>query len=185
MNDHDRVRAASADRVAALIGLHFPGPLAERLADTPRFASRFYAAAANRLEDLPTLDARQSVALALDVGGLQAAAIKAGAVWHAAAIARIVDGAARRSVVEAIGPDLYRLALEGYGLAPHGGSTDLLEVDLVEAARREGEGCWAAWRSAQPTPVATRLSLLDSDVSPQATHRDYGPAIVAWLLDRT
>ena len=185
MNDHDRIRAAPADRVAALIGLAFPTEMADRLAGTARLASRFHEAAASRLGDLPPLNARQSAALALDEQGLRATAAKAGAVWYAGAFARVVDGAARRSIVEAIGLDSYLLALEGRGAAPHHGSDELPAGDLAEAAKREGEGCWAAWRSAQPAPVAARLSLLDCVASPHEGHRNHGAGIVDWLLDRT
>ena len=192
MRDPERIRAASPDCVAALLGPGLPGGLVGKLAGTARFAPRLYAAAASRLGDLPQLDPRQSAALALDADGLRVIALRAGAVWHAAAIARIVDGVARRRVMASLGPASYALALKGRDLAPSGGATELPKGDLADAAVADGGCCWAAWSASQPAPVASRLSLLDRDVpSPldhdvpsRAAHRNFGPAIIAWLLDR-
>jgi len=193
MNDPERIRGASANRVAALLGPGLPSGLVDRLAGMARFTSRLHAAAASRLGDLPQLDLRQSAALALDADGLRGIALRAGAVWHAEALARIVDGAARRRVMASLGPAAYTLALKGRDLAPSGRATELPKGDLAVAAMVDGGCCWAAWSASQPAPVASRLSLLnrdvpsllDRDVPSQAAHRNFGPAIIAWLLDRT
>jgi hypothetical protein len=184
MNDVERIRAAPTDRVAALLGHGFPGRLVEKLAEMPRFAPRLQAAVASRLGDLPPIDARQIVALALDEDGLRRITLRAGAVWHAAALARLVDGAARRGAIASLGPDAYALALESRALGSSGGSADLPQGDLAGAAAVDGECCWAAWCAMQPAPLKSRLSLLARDVSPLAAHMAFGPAIIGWLLDR-
>ena len=184
MNDVERIRSASSDHVAALLGPGLPSGAVDKLAGMARLAPRLYAAAASRLGELPLLEPRQSTALALDAEGLREITLRAGAVWYAGALARVIDGAMRRGIIGSLGSTAYALALEGYSLSPSDGTTDLPQGDLVEAAIVDGECCWAAWRAVQPTPVATRLSLLGCAVTPQERHRNFGPAIVSWLLDR-
>ena len=118
MNDAERIRMASANDVAALLGGGLQGELVEMLAASPRFAPRLRAAAGRRLGELSAPGPAAVTALALTPAGLSDIVRRAGAVWYAAAIARIVDTSARRRLMASLGPDVYAIALEGRGLAP-------------------------------------------------------------------
>jgi hypothetical protein len=117
MNDAERIRMASANDVAALLGGGLQGELVEMLAASPRFAPRLHAAAERRLGELRAPKPAVA-ALALTPAGLSDIVRRAGAVWHAAAIARVIDTSARRHLMASLGPDVYAIALEGRGLAP-------------------------------------------------------------------
>jgi hypothetical protein len=108
--------------------------------------------------------------------------LRAGAVWHAPAIALVVDASARRRLIASLGPDVYSIALEGRSLAP----VDAIVPpdDWAEAAMRHGASCWSAWCALQPPSVASRLALLGRNGLPERIHEAFGPAIVDWLLDR-
>ncbi len=184
MNDRQRVLAAPADRIAALFGHGFSPGLAADLAASARFATRFADAAVRRLGDLPPLAPDQSAALALAPDDLRDLVLRAGAVFHAAALARVIDGATRRNLTASLGSDVYVAALEGRGLAPPGAPADEPPDDLPAAVSSDGEACWAAWRERQPAPVGSRLVLFGPRAAPKAAHKTYGPSIVSWLLDR-
>ncbi len=184
MNDRQRVLAAPADRIAALFGHGFSPGLAADLAASARFETRFADAAVRRLGDLPPLAPDQSAALALAPDDLRDLVLRAGAVFHAAALARVIDGATRRNLTASLGSDVYVAALEGRGLAPPGAPADEPPDDLPAAVSSDGEACWAAWRERQPAPVGSRLVLFGPRAAPKAAHKTYGPSIVSWLLDR-
>jgi hypothetical protein len=185
MNDIERIRVASANDVAALLGDGLQGELVEMLAASPRFAARLHAATERHLGELPAPEPAAVAALALAPAGLSDMALRAGAVWYSAAIARIVDTSARRSLVASLGPDVYAIALEGRGLAPPAEAVVPPDGDdWAEAAIREGACCWSAWRRLQLPSVASRLALLGCNVLPERIHEAFGPAIVGWLLVR-
>ena len=181
MNDAERIRVASANDVAALLGGGLQGELVEMLAASPRFAPRLRAAAQRRLGEL---SAGEPAALALTPAGLSDIVRRAGAVWHAAAIARVVDTSGRRHLMASLGSDVYAIALEGRGLAPAEAVVAPDRDDWAAAATSDGACCWSAWRTLQPPAVASRLALLGCNVLPARIHQVFGPAIIDWLLDR-
>jgi hypothetical protein len=197
MNDAERIRVASANDIAALLGGGLHGDLVEKLTSSPRFAARLHAAARCRLGDLSIAEQKllaeqnlastpAAAALALAPDSLSDIVLRAGAVWHAAAIARVVDTAARRGLMATLGPDVYAIALEGRGLAPAVEPIVPPEGDgWAEAAMRDGARCWSAWRALQPPAVASRLALLGFNSVPARIHTAFGPAIVDRLLDRS
>ena len=182
MNDAERIRMASANDVAALLGGGLPGELVEMLAASPRFAPRLHAAAQARLGEL---SAPEPAALALTPAGLSDIVRRAGAVWHAAAIALVIDTSARRHLMASLGPDVYAIALEGRGLAPPAEAVVAPDQDdWAVAAASHGACCWSAWRTLQRPAVASRLALLGCNVLPERIHEAFGPAIIDRLLDR-
>ena len=184
MNDAERIRVASANDVAALLGGGLLGELVEMLAASPRFAPRLHAATQRRLGELRAPKPAVA-ALALTPAGLSDMVRRAGAVWHAAAIARVIDTSARRHLMASLGPDVYATALEGRGLAPPAEAVAPPDRgDWAAAAASDGACCWSAWRTLQLPAVASRLALLGCNVLPARIHQAFGPAIVDWLLDR-
>jgi YOP proteins translocation protein K (YscK) len=188
MNDGERIRAASANDVAALLGGGLPGELVETLIASPRFAARLRAAALHRLEssagELSASEPTAVAALALTPDGLSGIVLRAGAIWHAAAIARIVEASSRRRLMASLGPDIYAIALEARSLAPAEAIAPPDMDDWFEAVMRHGAFCWSAWRTRQPPAVASRLALLGRNDLPERIHEAFGPAIVDWLLVR-
>jgi hypothetical protein len=185
MNDIERIRVASANDLAALFEGGLQGELIEMLAASPRFAPRLHAATERRLGELSAPEPAAVAALALTPAGLSDIVRRAGAVWYAAAIARIVDTSARRHLMAALGSDVYAIALEGRGLAPPAEAVVPPDRDdWAAAAMRDGACCWSAWRMLQLPAVASRLALVGCNVLPARIHEAFGPAIIDWLLDR-
>jgi hypothetical protein len=185
MNDIERIRVASANDLAALFEGGLQGELIEMLAASPRFAPRLHAATERRLGELSAPEPAAVAALALTPAGLSDIVRRAGAVWYAAAIARIVDTSERRHLMASLGPDVYAIAVEGRGLAPLAEAVVAPDADdWAAAAMRDGACCWSAWRTLQLPAVASRLALLGCNVLPERIHEAFGPAIIDWLLDR-
>jgi hypothetical protein len=185
MSDTERIRVASSNDVAALLGGGLQGELVAMLAASPRFAARLHAATERRLGQLSAPAPAAVAALALTPAGLSDIMRRAGIVWHTAAIARIVDASARRRLMASLGPDVYAIALEGRGLAPPAETAVPPDGDdWAAAAMRDGACCWSAWRTLQLPAVASRLALLGCNVLPERIHEAFGPAIIDWLLDR-
>ena len=184
MNDAERIRLASANDVAALLGGGFQGELVDKLAASPRFAARLHAAVQRRLGGLSALEPAAVAALALTPDSLSSIVLRAGAVWHAPAIALVVEASARRRLIASLGSDVYFIALEGRSLAPLEAIVPPDADDWAGAAMRHGASCWSAWCALQRPAVASRLALLGRNGLPERVHEDFGPAIVDWLLDR-
>lgn len=183
MKDVERLRAAAPGDLAAVLGRGVPADLAGILAGSHRFADRLVEAAAGRIEDPDSLDPRQAAVLALAPAAVRGLVRRAGAVWHARALARVVDGAALRDLAAALGPGTYAVALEERGLAPPAEANPAFTGDLIEAVSADGAACWGAWVARQPRPVAVRLALLGGGAPPGAAHAAFGPPIVDRLLD--
>jgi hypothetical protein len=185
MNDAGRIRAASANNIAALLGGNLQADLVEKLIASPRFAARLNICAERQLGELSAPNPAAIAALALAPDGLSDVVLRAGAIWLAAGIARIVDASARRGLIASLGSDVYEIALEARGLSP---SADAVVPpngdDWAGAAMRDGTSCWSAWRALQLPSVASRLSLLGHNVLPAPIYETFGPAIVDWLLGR-
>lgn len=184
MNDLQRVGTASPERTADLLGHGVSATLVEKLTGAPRLQGRLAALLVSRLGDLGRLDDRQVSVLAMTPDALRELAVRAGAVWNAGAVARIIDGATRRALTARLGDDAYGLALSGRRLAPPDGPVDLTFAAIADAAPIEGAACLAAWCDIQPSPIAARLTLVGPKAAPMAGHRTWGPAIIDWLLDR-
>lgn len=177
----DALAEAMPDRLAALLGHGVSEGLAARLQGEARLRAGLDRLLADRLGTLPELDAVQAHVLSMDGAALARLGAQAGAVWHASAIGRIVDGAAVRALVAAIGEDLRGVALRGRVLA--GPETAAAPEAIAALIPHDGAACLAAWCAAQPRPVAARVALRWTPAAPGAAHRAQGPAIIAWLAE--
>jgi hypothetical protein len=136
----------------------------------------------NRLGS-PSPSATQSAALSLDSAGLTRLAGYAGAIWHAKAIVRLIDGIAVRNLIAAIGGELRSFAINNVVLAPPVEGETTTEA-IPEDIRLDGNRCLAAWCAARPIAVGTRVALrLADDTPPEQTHRTFGPAIIDSALE--
>ncbi len=184
MRDLRLLDAAPHDRIALLLGFGVSPALVTRLVRSPRLQARLAPVVVSRLGALAVPDKWQAAALAMLPDELHDLANRTGAVWHAGAIARIIDGPSRRTLVGALGENTYELALAGIALAQPVGYPAPSPASLVEAVAADGAASLAAWCEAQPPSIAARLRLMRPDVSFDATHAKTGPGIVAWLLGR-
>lgn len=182
MNDLARLRAAAPDRIADLIGYGVSPALVGRLVRIPRIEAKLAALVAAQWGPLGPLEPGQSCILTMGADELVALAAQAGIVWHAEAIARVIDGPSRQGLIDRLGPDGYGLALAGRHLAKP--STDQPVEMSPDAIAVEGSACLATWCDAQPPAIAGRLRLIRPAASPMPIHDAAGPAIVAWLLKR-
>jgi hypothetical protein len=125
---------------------------------------------------------RQAIALSLDRSGLATLAHQAGVIWHAATIARLIDGAAVRNLVAAIGPELRLLAIRNVALAPPMEQTPSADIRL-EMIHLAGQCCLAAWCAKQPSAIGKRIALrLPDRAEPEDAHHAFGPPIIDCLL---
>ena len=172
-------RAALPAQLAAALGHGVSTALAARLQAADRLRTRLDEILAQRFGAVTAPDAVQEQLLAMDAPALSRLADQAGAVWHAAAIARLVDGAAVRALVAAIGEELREVALRGHALA--GPGTISAPEAIAALIPQDGAACLAAWCEAQPVAVGMRVSLRRPAATPGEAHRAQGPAIIAWL----
>jgi YOP proteins translocation protein K (YscK) len=181
--DLDLLRHAPQSRIAALLGHGVSQAFIDRLRGTPRLNARLAALIAEQLGEVGDLTMEQRTALALGPEAMAGLAVQAGAVWHAGAIARIIDGAARRMLIGLLGEDTYRLALDGLPLAA-AEVPDQSPEAIADAAPGDGAACFAAWCDTQPLAVAGRLALARPIAAVTPAHRASGPAVIDWLLGR-
>lgn len=179
--DLRRLSAADGIALGAIFGT---GPeLARLLLACSRAAPAVGRLIHARIGELPTaLSSVQAVLMGMDAAGLTVLATRAGAVRHAQALVRLLDGAALRALDAALGPepraDALRLHAMVAGVAPPGGGGS-----LVEAIPREGNGCLRAWCGRQDLAVGGRVMLLLSPgVSPIGMEAVLGAAIVEALV---
>ena len=184
MTDPILLRTASPERLAAVLGPGVPAAVVARLVQSPRLQTRLTALMVSRLGELGPVTPSQAKALALMPDALVALSRRAGAVWHAGALARTIDGPGRRSLAAAIGEDDYGTALAGLFLAPPAEVLHHPSVDLIGMIATDGAACLAAWCGKQPATVAGRLNLSRPDAQAGAAHDRFGPKSVAWLLER-
>lgn len=127
---------------------------------------------------------RQAIALWLDRPRLATLAYQAGVIWHAAAIARLIDGAAVRNLVAAIGPELRLFAIQNVALAPPMEQTPSGDI-LLEVVDLAGQRCLGAWCARQPSAIGKRIALrLPDHAAPEDAHHAFGPPIIDSLLIR-
>ncbi len=166
----------SDDALGSLLDL--PAALAGALRRCPRTAGGLQEALRHRLGVLPDeLDAAAQRVLGLDGDGLRRLSLRAGAVWHARAVLRLLDGAALRAFVAAVGEAPRAAALRWHELA---GADPAAEGDpLVARMERDGWRCLHAWCTAQP-PAVTRRALpsLPAGIVPMGADAPRGARIV-------
>ena len=168
-------------RLAEWLGHGVTAGLLARFMEYPRLQARCIRLIDGRVGQAAA-SAVQEVALSLDGLCLAALAHRSGAVWHAIAILRPIEGAAVRGLIGVLGPGLRRLALAHAGLAPNLPEPTPLQA-LPQAIADDGLRCLIAWCDAQPGAVGLRVALrLNSYATPGASHRQAGPAIVEALL---
>lgn len=172
--------------IASLLGHGIPPNLVERMLTTSHVRARLDAELCERLGELPAeLTPAQAGVASLDPTGLLHLALRSGAVWHAATIARAHDGATVRALVERIGPDFREAALADLAAHPRAASAGALDPsldDMPAAIARDGTACMVAWCEAQPRAVGWRVLLrLRTGGRPGPRHAELGPAIVERL----
>ena len=103
---------AAPAAMASLLGHGISVGLVERMLGASSIRERLDRALLERLGAAPDqLTPAQACVAALDEAGLTHLALRAGAVWHAATIARVYEGEAVRALVERIGPEFRATAL--------------------------------------------------------------------------
>ena len=103
---------ANPAAVASLLGHGITPGLVERMAAAPATRERLDGELCARLGPLPAeLTPAQATVAGLDPQGLTHLVLRAGAAWHAAAIAKVTDGPTVRALVERIGPEFRDAAL--------------------------------------------------------------------------
>lgn len=189
MIDLTLLRNAHHDRIAALLQHGVSTALVGRLIHSERLQMRLAEFVSAQLGELDALDGTQAAVLAMSPDAMADLAMRAGAIWHARAIARIIDGPSRRALLALLGEDRYRLALEGLDLVGLDLAAPATDIDrtpetIAKSVEADGAACLAAWCEAQPPRIANRLALLRPAGSPATIHKASGPVIIAWLLER-
>jgi hypothetical protein len=180
---------ARHDRIAALLQHGVSTALVGRLIHTERLQMRLAEFVSAQLGELDALDGIQASVLAMSADAMADLAMRAGAIWHARAIARIIDTPSRRALLALLGDDRYRIALESLNLDSLDLAALTTDIDrtpeaIAKSVETDGAACLAAWCEAQPPQIANRLALLKPAGSPTAIHKASGPVIIAWLLER-
>lgn len=169
----------SDDALGSLLDL--PAFLAGALRRCSRTAGGLEDVLQHRLGALPgELDASAQRVLHLDGDGMRRLSLCAGAVWHARAVLCLLDGAALRAFVAAVGEEPRAAALRWHDLA--GATSPAEEEPLVPRMERDGWRCLHAWCMTQPPPVTRRaLLLLPAGIVPMGADAHRGSRIVEAL----
>lgn len=117
----------------------------------------------------------------MDRDALRALSLRAGAVRHARAVLRVIDGAALRDLVSAIGADARADALRWHSLdpeAPQAGDA----MPLGERVGHAGQRCLHGWCDLQPPAIGARVRLLLPDAPPGGMEAALGARIVETLM---
>jgi hypothetical protein len=184
MTDVTLLQAAPHDRLGSVLGYGVSAALVGRLAQSPRLQARMTELISLRLGDLNDLNREHAKVLAMAPDELTDLSIRAGVVWHAGVIARIIDGVSRRALVVLLGEKNYGLALAGLCSQPPlpDSAFDRGPEDIAKAVSVDGAACLAAWCESQPRAVSGRLRLIRPAASPEDAHETWGPQIVTRLL---
>lgn len=166
----------SDDALGSLLDL--PAPMVLALRHCPRTATGLEDAVHHRLGALPDkLDAPAQRMLHLDGEELRRLSLCAGAVWHARAVLLLLDGAALRAFVAAVGEEPRAAALRWHDLA--GVISTAEDEPLVARMARDGWRCVHAWCKAQTPSVARRVLLsLPAGITPLGADASRGARIV-------
>lgn len=177
----DYLETASTERIAKGLGCGISASLVETLKAEPRFRGRLAELLASRLQKIESVNQAQAGMLAKRSEALADLAMKAGVIWHARALVRIIDGASRRRLVTQWGERTIDLALRHAQLSPKLVPDHMTAEAISDAAPGEGAACLAAWVNLQPAAVAVRLMLLAPEAQPLSKHMDFGPPIIDLL----
>ena len=177
----DYLEMAPTAGIARGLGCGISASLVETLKAEPRFRGRLAELLASRLQKIESLDQVQAGMLAKRSEALADLTMKAGVIWHARALVRIIDGASRRRLVTRWGERTIDLALRHVHLSPKLVPDHMTADAISDAAPREGAACLAAWINLQPAAVAARLMLLVPEAQPLSKHTDFGPPIIELL----
>jgi hypothetical protein len=142
---------------APLLATDLGAATAERLLHHPRFAARASAALVRRLPvaDTDSLDPRDHAAALSDATTLTRIAARAGGVWNAHRLRRLLLACDIAPLIERFGEDLRAVALRHAALAVQNSAED----ELADAIERDGARCLATWIDAQPAWAAARIRL--------------------------
>lgn len=185
------------DRIAKLLPESLPNGFRDRLQGSKRLRGRLSERLAERfalkpcdMDDLTTPEGRFA---ALEGESLQKALRRAGAIWHARSIRKIILAERLRVLVEWLGRDNHRAALRFIDLSPEdalpasgdtGADDETPDLQtLMGRIERDGLITVNAWCRHQPAALAARLRLKlppcpEVDDEPPETHRDRGLMIV-------
>lgn len=182
MTDVSLLETVPHDRLASLLACGVSAALAGQLAQSPRFRNRVAGLISSRLGDIGDLNREQARALAMQPRELTDLAFRAGVVWHAGVIVRVIDRVARELLIARLGERNYELAIACIGWQPRVALPDRAPEDIAKAIPIDGAACLAAWCESQPRAVSGRLRLIRPSASPELAHETWGAQIVARLL---
>ena len=172
-------QATRADRLASLLEDGVTTALAQRLLDTAALRPRLSALLSSRL-GLQRIDPKLQRLAAMSPAQLDQLCLHAGAVWHAAELLRLLDGAAVRALAANLGFDPRPFAARHAQLAPAPASSD---APLAERVAADGRNCLAAWSATLPAPAHRCAELcLPPDTLLDDAHQAHGPRIIDALL---
>jgi hypothetical protein len=156
--------------------------LVDRLVQTPRLRKRLDDLITSRFAALGPLDPVQARLIAMNEQEMTELAAKAGAIWHAGSIARVIDQAGRHILIGLLGERHYKLALAAVQEQPAAALLPGIPQVIAEAVAKDGAACLAAWCARQPPALRGCLDLMRPAALPAPTHLAAGPRIIAKLL---
>lgn len=149
------------ERLAECFGGVLPDEQVKALLAAPRFHGRLWPLlnAHLQLAPLQALAERADLpVLLLDAATFARLPRFCGAVWHAAALAREIRGAAVQNLKAQLGAEVFGFALAHRDQAC--AADFLLDGErLVAAIERDGRACVAAWYAGRPQPLRDWLRL--------------------------
>ena len=164
------------ERLAECFGGVLPDEQVTALLATPRFHPRLWQLLDRHFQLAPLqslADSADLPVLLLDTAAFARLPRFCGAVWHAAALAREIRGAAVQMLKAQLGSDVFEFALSRRDQA--GAADFLLDGEqLIAAIDRDGRACLAAWYESRPQPLQNWLRLrfdipvADVDMPPMA-----------------
>jgi hypothetical protein len=175
-------------RVAAALALPVSAATRGRLLATERLASRLLGLIAEHEGLVPwqdtLIDPAQAWLMRLDQGGMRQAGLAAGALWHARSLRAMIMARPRAELLEALGETIYGFAVAHVELAAE--ETVIAEPEaLLDAIRRDGTRCLAAWGEVLPAEAVPwfRLKLPADAPLPEERHRVHGLVVIACIRD--
>lgn len=110
---------------------------------------------------------------------------RAGAIWHAGVLRRVVLASERRALDAALGPDIIPFALHNVHLAPRT-MPAALQGNAADVIDRSGASCVAVWMKDWPLDTVSRVNImLPASIWPahvSIEHATYAPKIMEAVL---
>jgi hypothetical protein len=134
----------------------------QALLQSPRFMERISARIASRFPlPLLSLDNDDPHAHLLLRGreNLRLMIRRAGAIWHAGVLRRVVLATERRALDASLGPDIIPFALHHVHLAPRT-MPAALQGDAADVVDRSGAACLAVWMKDWPMDTVSRVNIM-------------------------